>query len=275
MSAIDPKSKYWHCFVLLSGQKNRAVVNDLTFEELERSVVTPFLLGQAFTVSGAIVRKSDSAAEIRIVRTDQPQKVYADQHDASMRASGISDLATDRRLLPFSRGEDRTFDLLFSGAKSKVPDADAALIERLCKRLPQVARILAARSRKGKTAYEISDEYDVQDLLHAVLRAYIKYSVQEDTLPKVGGAKSGRVDVSIEELGVLVEVKYVRGPDDQKRLFEEYSQDLVLYSAWPHLKTMIYLIYNSADLRDAEALEKLSAHQEVNGRRFDVRVVLA
>jgi len=57
--------------------------------------------------------------------------------------------------------------------------------------------------------------------------------------------------------------------EDQKRLFEEYSQDLVLYAQWPHLKTLIYFIYNAADLRDAEAFEKLSAHKKsaVSGSR--------
>lgn len=107
------------------------------------------------------------------------------------------------------------------------------------------------------------------------MRAYLKYSVQEDPLPKVAGAKSARADVSIEELGILIELKFVRGPDDQKRLFEEFSQDLVLYARWPHLRTLIYLVFNSADLRDAEALEKLSGEQEVGGRRFAVKVVLA
>jgi hypothetical protein len=107
------------------------------------------------------------------------------------------------------------------------------------------------------------------------LRAFIKYSVQEDPLPKVAGSKSSRADISIEALGVLVEIKYVHRPDDQKRIFEEYSQDLVLYAGWPHLKTLVFLIYNSADLRDAEAFEKLSGPQQVNERRFQVRVVLA
>lgn len=275
MDLTNPPAKYWHCFVKIAGQNDRAIVNDLTFAELERSIVVPWISGQPFSVSGTIVRSNESVAEIRIVRTEHPQQVYADQHGASMRASGITDLATNRRMIPFSKGEDLTFELLFSGIASEPPEPDVALVERVCRRLPQAARILATRSRKGKTAYEIADEYDVQDLLHATLRAYLKYSVQEDPLPKVAGAKSGRADISIEELGVLIEAKYVHGPEDQKRLFEEYSQDLVLYAKWPHLKTLIYFIYNSADLRDPEALEKLSATQEVNGRRFEVKVVLA
>lgn len=275
MDLAKPPTQYWHCRVKIAGQKDYSIVNDLTFADLTRSVVNPWLSAQPFSVSGTIVRSSESVTDIRIVHTDQPMQAYSDRHYASMRASGIADLATDPRGLPFSAGDDVTFDLLFSGKSSAAPEPDARLVELVCRRLPQTARILATRSRKGKGPYEIVDEYDVQDLLHATLRAYLKYSVQEDPLPKVAGAKSSRADISIEELGVLVEVKYVHGPDDQRRLFEEYSQDLVLYATWPHLKTLIYLVYNSADLRDAEALEKLSATQEVNGRRFQTIVVLA
>jgi hypothetical protein len=115
----------------------------------------------------------------------------------------------------------------------------------------------------------------VQDLLHGLLRGYLKYSVQEDPLPKVAGAKSSRADISVEELGVLIEIKYARSPSDQKRIFDEYSQDLVLYAKWPHLKTLIFLIYNSSDLRDPDEFIKLGGMQEIAGRRFNVEIVLA
>lgn len=275
MDLSKPPTYYWHCRVKLTDQKNYSIVNDLTFADLNRSIISPWLSAQPFSVSGTIVRSSESVAEIHVVHTDQPVQVYSDQHYASMCARGITDLATNPKMLPFSAGEDVTFDLLFSGKGSAALEPDVALVERVCRRLPRCARILATRSRKGKAPYNIVDEYDVQDLLHATLRAHLKYSVQEDPLPKVAGAKSGRSDISIEELGILVEVKYVHSPDDQKRLFEEYSQDLVLYATWPHLKTLIYLVYNSAGLRDAEALEKLSTTQEVNSRRFQTIVVLA
>lgn len=275
MDLTMPPERFWHCSVQVTGSKSVSVANDLTYNELQRSVVVPWLAGRAFVISGTIVRSPEQVAEIKIAHTERPKEYYAEVHNQSMRASGIADLATDRRLLPLSKGTDVTFELLFAGTESPAPAPDTALIEQLCRRLPQAAGILATRSRKGKAPYEISDEYDVQDLLHAMIRGYLKYSVQEDPLPKVAGAKSGRADISIEELGVLIELKYAHGPEDQKRLFEEYSQDLVLYAQWAPLKTLIYVVYNSADLRDPEALEKLSAEQEIGGKRFSVKVVLA
>jgi hypothetical protein len=80
------------------------------------------------------------------------------------------------------------------------------MVLTLCQRLPNAARILATRDR-ARAPFVISDEYDVQDLLHAVLRAYLKYSVHEEPLGKVGGAKSSRADVAIEDIGTIVEVK--------------------------------------------------------------------
>lgn len=277
-STIDltnPPEKFWHCAVKLTGEKDHSVVNDLSFAELQRTVVDPWNNGKAFTVSGVVVRSSANVSEIKITHTPEPQKSYADRHNERMKASRVADMATNRRMLPLKLGTDLTYELLFSGNATQPQAPDTAMVEQICKRLPHAARVLALRSRKGKVPFEIKDEYDVQDLLHAMLRAFLKYSVQEDPLPKVAGAKSSRIDVSIEELGILIEVKYVRGPDDQKRIFEEYSQDLVLYAEWAHLKTLIYLIYNSDDLRDPEAFEKLSATQEIGGKRFNVRVVLA
>lgn len=145
----------------------------------------------------------------------------------------------------------------------------------MCRRLPETARVLANRSRKGKPPFEIADEYDVQDLLHATIRSRLKYSVLEDPIPKVAATQSGRADISIEEVGVLIEIKFAREPSDQKTILKQYSEDLVLYARWPHLKTLIFLIYNSHKLSDPDAFLKLTGPHEFPGIHFDVEVVLA
>jgi len=104
-------------------------------------------------------------------------------------------------MLPIWHGQDMTFELLFAGKQEPAPDADLALVERICKRVSNAARILLNRQRKDKKPYLVEDEYDVQDLLHAILRAYLKYSVQEDPLPKVAGTKSSRAISLSKSLG--------------------------------------------------------------------------
>jgi REase_DpnII-MboI len=144
----------------------------------------------------------------------------------------------------------------------------------LCKRLRFAAKQLTRR-RAGKPDFNIGDEYDVQDLLHAIIRCYLKYSVQEDPISTVAGTKSSRADIAIEELGVLIDLKFVRSPNDQKQLLSDFAEDLVLYSKWPHLKTFVFCVYNSDDLKDPEALHQLSGRKDMSGKVFHAEIVLA
>ena len=80
MDLANPPSQYWHCRVKIAGLKDYSIVNDLTFVDLMRSIVNPWLSAQPFSVSGTIVRSSDSVTEIRIVHTDEPMQAYSDRH---------------------------------------------------------------------------------------------------------------------------------------------------------------------------------------------------
>lgn len=114
-------NKYWHCHVELTGDSKKkdrsAVFNDLTFDELNQQIVTPWHSGRAFTVDGMIIKNIDDIQKIKITNTPQPKSYYAEQHNNKMRSSGIADMATDRRLLPLSSGKDYTHDLLFKEQK--------------------------------------------------------------------------------------------------------------------------------------------------------------
>lgn len=272
--------RYWHCYVVPQGRdkksRNYAVLNDAAKDQIKLQIVDPWRSGKPFNVSGTIVKNRDLLEEIRIVQTDRTLEAYASEHYESMRRSGIADLATDARLLPFGKGRDYTNQLLFEELEDAAAEAapDAGILLRLCERLPSAARVLTTRQR-NKPPYVIQDEYDVQDLLHALVRGYFKYSVAEEPLGKVAGTKSGRADLALEELGVIIETKYVRGPNDQIRIVEEFAQDLLLYAQWMPLKTFIYLVYNSRDLRDPEALNKLGGNHEIAGKKYRTYVVLA
>lgn len=56
--------KYWHCYVELVGDiKKRdrsAVFNDLTFDELNQQIITPWHSGRVFTVDGMIVKNIEN-----------------------------------------------------------------------------------------------------------------------------------------------------------------------------------------------------------------------
>lgn len=271
---MELPDKYWHCQVEVLGKKGYGVVNDLSLAELHSRIVEPWHKNAAFPVAGVIVTSRDKVEKIRITHTSEAKEYYAEQFNAERRRSSFIDLSTDRKLVPIWRGTDYTHDLLFANLGVDAPEPEVGLILRLCERLPAAARILANR-RKGKKPFTIKDEYDVQDLLHSILRAYLKYSVQEEPLAKIGAAQSGRADIAIEELRTIIEVKFARGPSDQQKFVTEYSNDLLLYTKWPHLENFVYMIYNSQDLKDPEALDKLAGKQTVNGVTFMAHIVRA
>ncbi|MEO1241005.1 MAG: hypothetical protein AAFX54_03780 [Pseudomonadota bacterium] len=279
MDTIAPDDVYWHCYVAKIGGKSTSVLNDAKFEEIQREIIQPWLNNQTFTVNGMVISSKDQLEEIQIVKTPHPKETYADQHNREMRASGIADMATDRRMLPFSHGEDFTNRLLFSSQTnlSSTPldtRPEIELLLRLCRRLPRSAKSLAQRKR-SRPNFEINDEYDVQDLLLSVIRAYFKYAINEEPIGKVAGGKSSRADFAIEDLGALIEVKYARGPDDQSRLIKEFAEDLLLYTKWAPLTDFIFVIYNSEDVSDPESLDQLAGVHESNGKRFLKHIIRA
>lgn len=79
MDLTNPLQRYWHCCVKIAGQKVDAIINDISFAELERQVVTPWNSGQAFSVAGTVVRSSETVSEIRIVWTERPLQFHAEQ----------------------------------------------------------------------------------------------------------------------------------------------------------------------------------------------------
>lgn len=278
MNLSDYPSEFWHCSVSTEQagkESEEKIVNDLTFEQLYKQVLKPWHQQRRFNVSGLVVDR-EQVAEIQIAHTPHPMNHYAErmlETGVKMAGSGILIpslmLGAYDKHAPFGSGEDYTNKLLFENLEIPVANADTQLILTLCKRIPHTARILENRSRKGKVAYTITDEYDVQDLLHGLIRAYVKYSVQEEPLGKVAGTSS-RADIAIEDLGILIEVKYVHGPKDQARIVKDLTFDQELYTQWNPLKALICLIYNSCDLQDPESMEKLSGTRMIRDKQFEV-----
>lgn len=157
------------------------------------------------------------------------------------------------------------------GVTKMTPSSEIQLILQLCKRLPISAKALNRR-RSNKTPFEIVDEYDVQDLMQAILRAYFKYSVSEEPISKLAGASS-RADFAIQDLGVIIEAKYVHGPNEQDRIGKQFAEDVQSYSQWTHLEHFIYVVYGADDLRDPEMLDQLEGPKEANGKRFRAYIV--
>ena len=268
--------RFWHCKLKLKGENKRrhdAILNDATKGQIQTQLVRPWHQNSKLVMNGCVVNNRDDVQEIQVVYTQRPLSSFEEALRLKNETSRVQ-VAIDARTLPFGEGTDVTHELLFETYAIESPAPDTAMLIRLCERLPEAVRSLSQR-RKGKTPFTLDDEYDAQDLLRALIRAYFKHTISEEPIGKAGGTASSRVDIAIEALGALVEVKYAREAKDQSRFVRELGTDFLLYSEWKPLKTLICVIVNSGVLEDPEALEKLNGAKDLNGKKFEARIVLA
>ena len=141
---------------------------------------------------------------------------------------------------------------------------------------PASAEILANRAR-GRQPFEITDEYDVQDLFHALARPGVPDIVPEDPAPKLAG-KSSRLDFTSKAARLGVEVKHVKRHSHAATVREEILIDEATYQEHPYIDTVIVFIsdperYIPLTARATFERDLTQAHS-VNGRtvQYIVRV---
>lgn len=273
---MEYPDQYWHCRVTLKSDQGReeAAAFDMTFNQLNERILIPSSRRLQFTVGGLLVRELEEIIEIQVVHTKHPLQLIEKRYKNHLIAKGLAPYNYDLNNLPFEFDDpnDFTNELLLSQVQRHNPPQQLADIRRLCKRLPLALGAIRNR-RKGKSPYQINDEYDVHDLLLYTLRAYYEGVIDEDPLSKVADSRSGKLDIGLPELGILIEIKYSRSAADQRRFVEEISEDLVFYPKWPHLKTLIFYVYNSRVLKNPEALAEFAGHHERGACEFEVEVI--
>jgi hypothetical protein len=269
----DWSDSYWHV------QSDANVLNDLAFNRLMQDVVMPLRNGEVVEHGGQRFQPTDQA--LRVVRTPKPLSYYVEKLRRQLGetlARGVNERLMDVKAIPFLEGEDCTNELLYTdslppegfgpGCRS---DIRAAL--RLCSRVREAAKVLGVRRDRP---YEIRCEADVRDLLHAVLSVFLEDVVSEEWLPKVAGRSASRADLVSKSVGLAIEVKLARAAADQTTILDELSKDMPRYAEWPHLRRLVYLIYDSHLLGNPQGLKKVFEGQNgAGGRRFEVIVILA
>jgi len=125
------------------------------------------------------------------------------------------------------------------------PNASAGPIDyvrRICERFHIVSRQLLER-HDGRPTLEIENEYDVQDLMHALLRLFFDDIRPEEWTPSyVGG--SSRMDFLIKEENLVLETKKSRKSMTAKVLGDELIIDIQRYKQHPNCKTLICFVYD-------------------------------
>jgi REase_DpnII-MboI len=112
----------------------------------------------------------------------------------------------------------------------------------LCRRFPLLVERLQTRQR-GRAPLEIADEYDVQDLLHGMLKLHFDDVRPEEHTPSYGGSSS-RVDFFLPKERIVVEAKMTRQTLGQKEVVDQLIIDATRYAQMDGVDTLICLIYD-------------------------------
>lgn len=100
------------------------------------------------------------------------------------------------------------------------------------------------KSRHGdRPTLIVEDEYDVQDLLHCLLKVHFDDIRPEEWTPSYGG-KSSRMDFLLPEHQLVIEVKKTRKSLTGKDVGDELIIDIDRYSRYSNVKFLYCFVYD-------------------------------
>lgn len=151
-----------------------------------------------------------------------------------------------------------------------VPDSHLTQLMNLLRRLHLIARQLKHR-HDNRESLVIRDEYDVQDLVHALLKGHYDDVRAEEYTPSYAGANS-RVDFLLKKEKCVIETKMASGRLRDRVIGEQLILDIKRYQTHPDCATLVCFVY------DPDGFVKNPAGLETDLSRkhdaLDVRVVI-
>ncbi len=116
------------------------------------------------------------------------------------------------------------------------------LVRKICSRFDRVVGQLQHRHEE-RPAFIIRDEYDVQDLLHALLVLHFDDVRPEETGPS-HAAKRPRTDFLLKREQIVIEVKKTRDTLKAGVLADQLIVDIARYKAHPDCKVLVCFVYD-------------------------------
>jgi len=127
---------------------------------------------------------------------------------------------------------------------------DIEKIEILIESFHNVTNQLQYRRNEGgisRPTIIINDEYDVQDLLHGLLRIYFEDIRPEEWNPSYAGSSS-RSDFLLKDEKIVIEVKKTRQNLKDRAIGEQLIIDIAKYRNHPDCKTLVCFVYDPEHL---------------------------
>ena len=123
-----------------------------------------------------------------------------------------------------------------------IPRNEILVIEKICRRFHLVVRQLRDRYAERAT-FPVEDEYDVQDLFHALLVLDFDDIRPEEYTPSYAGS-SARTDFLLKQEQIVVEIKKTRKDLIDKQVGEQLSLDIQKYKGHPDCRTLVCFVYD-------------------------------
>jgi hypothetical protein len=152
--------------------------------------------------------------------------------------------------------------------RAKVADVVRLLegVPHALKRWPWELKPKTAKAKASAQRWDLQNEYHVQSLLWALLAPIFPDLEDEEYLHSLGH-KHPRVDLAIPSLGLIIEVKYLRGGSqrDCAGIIEEVSADTGLYLSIPSdFSQIVVFIWDDVQASDQHA-EMLQGVRRLRG----------
>lgn len=125
-------------------------------------------------------------------------------------------------------------------------DSSVQTIMNALERFHRFARQLRIR-HQARTTIIIEDEYDVQDIVHAILKLFFNDVRAEECTPSYAGGAS-RIDFLIKSENIGIEIKKTRQNLRDKELGDQLIIDKGRYRSHHNCKTLICFVYDPEEL---------------------------
>jgi hypothetical protein len=262
-SSAATAGPYYHVRLHLSSVGDIELKLDLTKAELELRILEPYQNLRPIIVGGRTI-SPDKLERIEIFKTPHPSSQFTPMTVDLARRVPHDCFAGEADL------ENVTDELIRTPSFAVIPQGTDA-VELLCARFHSVAKQLRQRWGNNRTTLDVKDEYDVQDLLHALLRIFFNDVRKEEGTPSFAG-KSSRMDFLLPSEKVVIEAKKTRPSLTEKELGTELIDDIARYKTHPSCKKLICFVYDpDGYIANPRGIEKDLSQ---TGGEMEVKVII-
>jgi len=223
----------YHVRIFIKGSAAPEAKFDLSREQLESRILDPYANLRPLVINGRtiVIEKID---RVEIVETP---------HDSSSFHELVTTLARQgtHEWYYGENARDVTDNFITTPSIHLLPQRTDA-IELICSRFHTVVSQLRQR-HADRSTLDVSDEYDVQDLMHSLLRLFFDDVRPEEWTPSYAGGSS-RMDFLLHAEEIVVETKKTRAGSGARDLGNQLIEDIARYRAHPRCKQLVCFVYD-------------------------------